>query len=318
LAKIDMDLFTHFLVPFIILNLLKVKNKFSGAFGGISIDFDFFLIGIGFIAPELFIFSHRGITHSFIFGFVTVVIFIYILTRPAVKSFINKLTKRPFNVEFNAESVSFAYFGVIVHLFLDYLTTGGIPLFYPISLTRFSANIYYYTDVFTTLLAIAVIIILYLRLQHKYKKMAMFSFLMIIISLGGIRAYEKIDTIQSQNLSDGYHTITAYPTNDLFTWKVVESDGGTKYRYYTYNNLKKENSTEIREVSCLTIQNGPYQEAHDAIKYADNLPDVRKFKWSSHYTIINAKQESGKWVITYSDFLGSRGQDCITVNVFIS
>ncbi|HNS24996.1 MAG TPA: metal-dependent hydrolase, partial [Methanobacteriaceae archaeon] len=175
-----MDLFTHFLVPFIILNLLKVKNKFSGAFGGISIDFDFFLIGIGFIAPELFIFSHRGITHSFIFGFVTVVIFIYILTRPAVKSFINKLTKRPFNVEFNAESVSFAYFGVIVHLFLDYLTTGGIPLFYPISLTRFSANIYYYTDVFTTLLAIAVIIILYLRLQHKYKKMAMFSFLMII------------------------------------------------------------------------------------------------------------------------------------------
>lgn len=33
-----MDFFTHFLVPFIILSFFKVKNRLSGAFGGISID----------------------------------------------------------------------------------------------------------------------------------------------------------------------------------------------------------------------------------------------------------------------------------------
>jgi hypothetical protein len=37
-----MDSFTHFLIPFIILSFLKVKDKLSGALGGISIDFDFF------------------------------------------------------------------------------------------------------------------------------------------------------------------------------------------------------------------------------------------------------------------------------------
>jgi inner membrane protein len=310
-----MDLFTHFLVPFIILSLLKIKNKVSGAFGGISIDFDFVLFAIGFLSPELFIFSHRGITHSFLFGLVTAIIFIYIISRRPVKSFISKLIKRPLDIEFNRKNVFLAYFGVLIHLFLDYLTTGGIPLFYPISLTRFSANIYYYTDAFTTILAIAVIIILYLRLQTKYQKIAMAIFMVVLISLGGIRAYEKLDTIQSQTLSDGYIIITAYPTSDVFTWKVVESDGGSKYRYYTYNNLKKENSTEVTEVKQLTIQNGSYQEAQEAVHYANNLPEVRKFKWNSHYTILNANYESGKWFITYSDILRVWGPNNITVRV---
>jgi inner membrane protein len=218
----------------------------------------------------LFIFTHRGITHSFLFGFVTAIIFIYIITRIPVKSFISKVIKRPPDVDFNVRSVFLAYFGVLVHLFLDYLTTGGIPLFYPFSLTRFTANIYYYTDAFTTILAIAVIIIIYLRLQAKYQKIAMIIFMVVLISMGRIRAYEKMDTIKSQTLTDGYSTITAYPTSDIFTWKVVESDGGSEYRYYNYNNLRKENSTEVKEVQKLTIQNGSYQEAQKAIEYANN------------------------------------------------
>jgi inner membrane protein len=100
-----MDFFTHFLVPFIILSFFKVKNRLSGAFGGISIDFDFILFAIGFLSPELFIFSHRGITHSVLFGFVTALLFIYILTRSSVQDFNSKLFKRPFHVEFNGRSV---------------------------------------------------------------------------------------------------------------------------------------------------------------------------------------------------------------------
>jgi hypothetical protein len=73
---------------------------------------------------------------------------------------------------------------------------------------------------------------------------------------------------------------------------VVESDGGSRYRYYTFDNLKKENSTEVKEVKQLTIHNGSYSDAQKAIKYADSLPEVRKFKWNSYYTIINADQKS--------------------------
>jgi inner membrane protein len=300
-----MDLFTHFIVPFAILTLLKFKDRLSGAFGGISIDFDFVLFAIGFLSPELFIFTHRGITHSFIFGFVTAVIFIYIISRPSINGFISHIIRRNIKVEFSRRSVLLAYFGVLTHLLLDFLTTGGIPLLYPFSLTRFSANLYYYTDLITTIVALAVLIILYLRLNPKYKKIALVAFMIMLISFGGIRAYEKMDTLQSQTLRDGYTQITAYPTSDMFTWTVVESDGGTKYQAFTYNNLQKT-SSDMREVKNLTIKNGTYESAQEAIKYANSLPVVQKFKWNSFYTCINAERVASGWNITYFDFMGSQ------------
>ena len=302
-----MDLFTHFIVPFAILTLLKfkdVKDRLSGAFGGISIDFDFIIFPIGFLLPELFVFSHRGITHSFIFGLITAIIFIYIISRPSVNGLISYIIKRDVKVEFNLRSLCLAYFGVLTHLLLDYLTTGGIPLFYPFSLTRFSAYLYYYTDLVTTIVALAVLIILYLRLDPKYKKIALAGFMIMLISFGGIRACEKLDAIQSQTLSDGYTQITAYPTPDMFVWTVVVSDGGGNYRFFTYHTLEKTVSN-MGEAKNLTIKNGTYASAQEAIKYADNLPEVQGFKWDHIYTCINAEKTSAGWNITYFDFMES-------------
>lgn len=304
-----MDFFTHFIVPFAILTLLNlkdftIKDRLSGGFGGISIDFDFILVLIGFISPELFIFTHRGITHSIIFGLVSAIVFIYIISRPRVYGLINDLIKRDIKVEFNWKSVSLAYFGVLIHLFLDFLTTGGIPLLYPFSLVRFSANLYYYTDWVTTMFAMAVLLILYLRLNPKYKKIALIGFLVMLISFGGIRAYEKMDALESQTLSEGYTSITAYPNPDMFTWTVVESDGGSKYRFFTYNTLQRTIS-DRGEARNITIKNGAYASAKEAIKYADNLPEVRGFKWDHMYTCIKAEQTSVGWNITYFDFMES-------------
>lgn len=301
-----MDLFTHFIVPFAILVFLKfkdVKDRLSGAFGGISVDFDVILFAIGFLIPELFIFTHRGITHSFIFGFVTAVIFIYIISRPQIYGLINYVIKRDIKVEFKWRTIGLAYFGVLTHLFLDFLTTGGIPLFYPFSLTKYTANLYYYTDVLTAIVALAVLVILYLRLNPKYKKIALAGFMIMLISFGGIRACEKMDTINSQTLSDGYTQITAYPTSDMFTWNVVESNGGSKYRVFTYHTLEKQ-SSELKEVENLTIINGTYESAQTAINYANTLPEVQRFKWNSFYTCIRAEETSNRWNITYFDFLG--------------
>jgi len=304
-----MDFFTHFIVPFAILTLLNlkkltIKDRLAGGFGGISIDFDFILFAIGFLSPELFIFTHRGITHSFIFGLVTAIVFIYIISRPSVYGLINYVIKRDIRVEFNWKSVLLAYFGVLTHLFLDFLTTGGIPLLYPFSLTRFTANLYYYTDPVTTIAALGVLIILYLRLNPKYKKIALAGFLIMLISFGGIRAYEKMDALNSQTLSDGYTQITAYPTQDMFTWTMVESDDGGQYRVFTYNTLKKV-SSNLKEVNNLTITNGNYESGQEAIKYANTLPEVEKFRWTSPYTAINATKTGSLWNVTYTDFVGT-------------
>ena len=139
--------------------------------------------------------------------------------------------------------------------------------------------------------------------------------MIMLISFGGIRAYEKMDTIQSQTLSDGYTQITAYPTSDMFTWTVVESDGGNKFRVFTYNNLNKSFSN-MREVKNLTIINGSYESAQNAIKYADNLPEVVKFKWNSGSTAINATKTGDEWNITYYDYIGTHyGAQDLTVMI---
>ncbi|MGZ7160874.1 MAG: metal-dependent hydrolase, partial [Methanobacterium sp.] len=145
-----MDFFTHFLVPFIILFALKSKNKLEGAFGGISPDFDtIFIAWIGFLVPYLFVFSHRGITHSFIFAAVTSTIFLFIISRKQIIGTINWIIRRDLRVEFTLKAIGIAYFGALTHLFLDFLTSKGIPLFFPFTLQRFSAEIYYYIDVTT-------------------------------------------------------------------------------------------------------------------------------------------------------------------------
>ena len=89
------------------------------------------------------------------------------------------------------------FFGALTHLFLDFLTSLGIPLFYPFTLTRYSAEIYYYLDTLTTIIALVVLIIIYLKLNSKYKKIALTAFIAILIIFGGIRGYEKMDTLDS-------------------------------------------------------------------------------------------------------------------------
>lgn len=315
-----MDLFTHFIVPFAILTLLNlrsldIKDRLSGGFGGISIDFDVILFAIGFLVPELFIFTHRGITHSFIFGLITAMVFIYLISRPSIYGLINYMIKRDIRVEFNWRTISLAYFGVLTHLFLDFLTTGGIPLFYPISLTRFTANIYYYTDPVTTIVALAVLVILYLRLKPKYKKIALAAFLIMLVSFGGIRVGEKMEALNSQTISDGYTQITAYPTPDMFTWTMVEGNGDNKYRVFNYNTLK-HTSSNIREVNNLTIENGSYESAQNAIRYANTLPEVERFRWTSPYTAVNATATSTGWNLTFYDFVGNHyGASELTVQV---
>ena len=299
-----MDLITHFLVPYIILAAVRSKNKLEGALGGISPDIDvIFAFTVGIIFPQYVIFSHRGITHSLIFGFITSTIFLYFISRKQVTEFINRVIKRDISLKFTKKTVGIAYFGVIIHLLLDYLTYLGIPLFYPFIITRYSAEIYYFADYFMMILGIFVILVLYLNINKNYKKAAMVIFMIFLISFGGIRAYEKSDVINSENptLNGNFSLIAVYPTRDMFTWKVVRSDAQNSIYFVSdYNTIKKQGSN-IKIFKSLSIKNGSYRSAQNAIKIANTYPGVKKLKWNSYYTIIEAEFNSSQWDITYFD-----------------
>lgn len=301
-----MDLFTHFLIPFIILFFIGSKWPIEGGLGGTSVDFDFILIFIGFLLPEFFILTHRGITHSFIFGFMTAALFLYIVTRQPIQEFVRKLIKRDINLIFNWKTVLLAYFGVLTHLFLDFLTTGGIPLLYPFTMERFSAHLYYYTDALTTIAALAVLIILYLQISWKYKKIAMVLFVIMLVSFGGLRCYEKINATHAleENLEGNFTQTATYPTSNMFVWQgVLINPENQEYQLYTYNGLSGQKTFQ-GNYSGLVIENGTYSSGINAIKKANSTVAAQRFIWYSYYTSIDAKFENNQWKISYFDFLG--------------
>ncbi|MBI5679765.1 MAG: metal-dependent hydrolase [Methanobacterium sp.] len=329
-----MDFFTHFLVPFIILFALKSKNKLEGAFGGIAPDFDtIFVAWIGFLVPFLFVFSHRGITHSFVFAAVASTLFLYIISRKQINSFIGKIIRRDISVEFTLKTVGIAYFGALTHLFLDFLTSRGIPLFYPFTLERFSAEIYYYIDITTAVIALIVLVVLYLTSDEKYKtlkhkrvwgpenlrfsrEVAMAIFMIILISFGGIRAYEKSNALAENPVSENFTYSAAYPTMDMFTWTIVESNAkNSTYYSFSYNTINKEKSNE-KTVQSLTVNGGSVQSAQKAINKADNLPEVQNFRWDAYYQCINASYDGNVWKLTYFDVIDT-GYHNNNINVFI-
>ena len=302
-----MDLITHFLVPYIILFFANSENKLEGAFGGISIDFDTFIVFIGVIFPQLFIVTHRGITHSFIFGFISALIFLYILTRTKVQKLIGIVIRRNLDLKFTKKTILLAYFGVLIHLILDFLTTGGIPLLYPFSITRYSAEIYSYIDPFTTVAALIVLATIYFRIDIRYKKAAMIIFIVMLISIGGIRLYEKNNAYNTlkTDLNENFSEISTYPTSDMFLWKVVVTNPKKReYRLYEYYGLKGTNKF-LGEYRSLSVKNGSYESALTAVKDADKLFKVQEFRWHAFYTCINAHYQNNKWKLTYSDFIGS-------------
>ena len=314
-----MDLITHFLVPYIILAAFKSKNKLAGAFGGISLDFDtIFVAWIGLLSPQLFIFSHRGITHSFIFALITSTIFLYVLSRKQVNGFISSIIRRDISVEFTKTTIAIAYFGALTHLFLDFLTTKGIPLLYPFSITRYAAEIYPAVDIIITVLAVITILVIYLKVDQKYKKSAMAVFMIVLVSFGCIMAYEKSNALGAETLTlnSSYNQVSAYPTQDMFLWDIVKSNSqNSSYITSEYNTLQNQESN-IKTFNTPSIENGSYQSAEKAINTANNLPVVERFKWNSYYALINAEYSSGEWKITYYDIVNSWTGNNVTVTVF--
>ena len=302
-----MDLITHFIVPYIILFFANSKSKLEGAFGGISIDFDTFIVFIGILFPQLFIVTHRGITHSFIFGFLSALIFLFIITRNPVQKLIGRIIRRNLNLKFTKKTILLAYFGVLIHLMLDFLTTGGIPLLYPFSINRFSAEIYSYIDPFTTVAALIVLATIYFRIDIRYKKVAMVIFIVILISFGGVRLYEKNNAFNAleNDLNENFTEISTYPTSDMFLWKVVLTDSEKgEYRFYEYDGFNGKKKF-LGKYQSLSVNNGSYESALIAVKDADQLLEVQEFRWHAFYTCIDVYYENSQWKLTYYDFIGS-------------
>jgi inner membrane protein len=290
-----MDLFSHALLPYLIGKSLKRNKEELTAFvlGGIAPDIDVLIIWINFVYPTFFLITHRGITHSLFFGFITAVGVLYMASRPGIISYIRRFID--FEPVITRRTIAFACAGASLHLFLDYMTTRGVPLLYPLSTMRYSAELFFYTDLSLTILSLLMIIYLYKKSQEKNTAVKLLIiFLVILAMLGAVRTVEK------DNAAEFFHgaEIKIYPTDSSFNWYVFESTEES-ITIHEYNGLEKR-STYNETVKLMNVLK-PGDGIDRALMTAEELPQVKMFRWSAYAVAVNASFNRGVWSLEYYD-----------------
>ncbi len=292
-----MDFFSHALLPYLLGNFFRRRKQDVTAFvlGGIAPDIDVFIMWINFVYPTFFLVTHRGLTHSLFFGFFTGLSVLYLASRAGIK---NRL-RRSFGFEavVTPGGVLFAYAGVVLHLVLDYVTTLGVPLFFPFEVTRYSAEIFFYTDIYLTILSLIIIIAMYKKIWQKNAVTGfLILFLVAFALLGAVRIIEKTSAGDSVQGSD----VITYPTMNPYDWYVL-ADDGKRIRIYEYNGF---NGTLPYNETALKLYIASGSENYDpgaALAIAGELPQVKMFKWRAYDVAINASLTDGKWLLQYYD-----------------
>ncbi len=293
-----MDLFSHALIPFLLGNLFKRKKEEIAALtiGGIAPDFDVALLWINFVYPNFFLLTHRGITHSIFFGFFTGVLILYLATQNRVKNIVKRYID--FEPVFSRRTILFAFAGVILHLILDYTTTRGVPFLYPFEVTRFSAEIFFYTDTYLTILALIMVIWLYMKpLQKNTVMKFLVIYLIVFAGLGTARLTEKISAERYFHETG----IQVYPTMSIFDWYALakENDELKIYEYNGFNRTSAFNET-VPALDVFSQGSG----LDSALAAAGELPQIKMFEWRAYAVAINATPSHGAWFLEYYDPVG--------------
>lgn len=290
-----MDFFSHALLPYLFGNFFRRNKKEVTAFvlGGIAPDFDVFILWINFVYPTFFLITHRGITHSMFFGFFTSLAVLYFASRLKIKTKVQKYIG--FEPVTTTRAMAFAYAGVMLHLFLDGVTTRGVPLFYPLDTARYSAEVFFYTDIYLTIVSLLIIIFLYKKpLQKNTGTKFLIAFLIVFAVLGSVRIVEKNS---AEDFFQGAYT-KAYPTMNPFDWYVLGVDTDI-INVYEYNGLGKTllYSENVKRMNI--VSDG--EDLNAALDIAGELPQVKMFKWRAYAVAINASFSSGAWFMEYYD-----------------
>jgi inner membrane protein len=282
-----MDLFTHAFIPYIIAKIAGRSERDSRifGFGGTVPDFDSLFMWVPFLIPPAYAFTHRGITHSFLFALPFSAILLYFFSRGKVKRFMARFVTLDF--DFSARSLGIVYAGSLSHIFLDWLTTGGLPLFYPFSEVRYSAYIFFYVDIILMIFStFAVIAFLTKRLSVRQKHVVLYTLLFLFLTLGATRLSLKA-SMTDKNMS-------TYPTTNISEWMVVQK-GKDAFTVFQYNPTTKEGGQ-----SHLF----PYTDKakiQDLLDKANTIPNVRQFEFHATDVEVFAQRVDSAWTLSFFD-----------------
>lgn len=290
-----MDFFSHAVLPYLLGSFLGLKKKYLAALvlGGIAPDLDMLVIWINYFHPTSLLIVHRGFTHTFFFGFFIAIFMLLLASRVQILARVQRFID--LDLDFSASCLAFAYAGIISHLFLDYLTTRGVPLFYPFVATRYSAEIFSMIEIIIMIASLLVLAELYReRSRTKFNKNVFIIFVAFLLIVGGIR-------LEGKEMARGFlndKSAEVHPDSNLFQWAILENDSD-RFHAYEFNSLYGEiqhSSTFLR----LNISSGSMGSKR-AFELAESLPQVKLFRWRAYAVAINASELNGSWLLEYYD-----------------
>jgi inner membrane protein len=340
-----MDVISHAVLPYLLGSSFKMDRKLLAAFviGGVAPDLDVFIIWIALIfpSPDLLL-VHRGITHSLIFGSLTALAALFLISRPSGRDIFMRWTGIDFSLSWPVAGMAFA--GVLMHLFLDYLITKGVPLLYPLDTARFSAELLFHYEIL--ILVSAVCIALWLIRGFFGKKSVsgntnnklLVLFLIMLLAVGGARVEGKERALALENYGDIAGNLKGdldvFPDWSLFQWNIL-SKNESSFQVYSYNSLSN-NISYIASYPRLHVEldSGYPESASDlnldnflkedidpkasfgrdevlglkeALHLADSHPKVVLFRWRACAVAVNASRNNGSWSFEYYDPVSKAG-----------
>ncbi|MEM2925625.1 MAG: metal-dependent hydrolase [Methanocellales archaeon] len=303
----SIDIITHALVAFSSAKLLKRSDDevYACLIGAICLDFDILIAFIPLLLPQLYVFTHRGVTHSIFISPLVSAIALYIFTSSWVTARVNKFIS--INAKFNLRILLAAYLGALSHILLDYSTTSGVPVFYPFSIDKYAAELFHYMDFGIMIFGIGLILLLY-KYRYKYKdrgrekiknpRLFLAAFLLLILATGGFRSLEK-----NSAASTALFPANVYPTSNPFVWWILEEDDFNNSIYARrYDTLLKTEDL-LLSYPKLEIIAGNSSNFKEAYALAKALPQVERFYWNSAKISITAIyfSSSESWLIQLRD-----------------
>ena len=232
----------------------------------------------GLFGGWAFIFQHRGISHSFIGVVFQSVFWAWLLVKFDGGSF----KERAFHYSIPLGA----------HIFCDYLTCFGVPLFSPFSIKEYSLDLMSSVNVVPLLLTLFGIIWLHKKNHEGWQQTRLLWGMWV-----GYLLLSMTGKVYAGRILGDSKAVAMPMTVGSFKWRAVQSDSDRQYYRTQMVDLIKGASQEQIPVA-MPDKSFPVQSSLASIK-------VRQFLVDNRWPVVQTMKRGDSWIVDWGTLLFS-------------
>lgn len=281
-----MDTLTHAFVPYAAYTLARAPrtHRVAAALGAVAPDLDGFWAWLSHVHEYAYPLVHRGFSHTLIGAPLIATALLFGLTRlPWIGRW-----PRWENLWFSRHTIVPLWIGAWSHLVLDGITITGVPLFWPFSNARFSAEWFFFGVPYLLPVSLVAWIWVWRRkASDRFVRAAFATLVLVLLVAGGVRAYSyPRDLVGDEDVTPG-------PVE--WQWIVSRRNETGVIVYGTRFGGERQDELFLSEANRT--------QAADAVAACASRPGYVPWRWSLWgLDVVNATAgDEGGWRVVYYD-----------------